>query len=153
MNRRDQIKLTPEEQAEFLAQGGTMALCTIDKDGYPHVVAMAYAVKDGCIYMTSYRKAQKVVNIRRNPKVAIMIESGTAYHKLKGLMIRGLCEIIDEPEEVGRIIHQIRERQEGDPPTSADALDKARLQKRVVLKIIPEKVASWDHSKLGAGVY
>ena len=37
---------------------------------------MAYMVKDGCIYMTSFRKAQKVVNARRNPKVAVMIESG-----------------------------------------------------------------------------
>ena len=84
MSRRDQIKLTPEEQAEFLARARTMALCTIDKDGYPHVVAMAYMAKDGCIYMTSYRKAQKVMNIRRNPKVAVMVESGTAYHELKG---------------------------------------------------------------------
>ena len=153
MSRRDQIKLTSEEQAEFLAQARTMALCTIGKDGYPHVVAMGYMVKDGCIYMTSYRKAQKVVNIRRNPKVAVMIESGTAYHELKGLMIRGRCEVIDDPGEVGKIIRQMRERQEENPPPPADALDKAHLQKRVVLKIIPEKVAGWDHSKLGPGVY
>ena len=153
MSRRNQIKLTPEEQAEFLARAKTMSLCTIDKDGYPHVVAMAYMVKDGFIYMSSYRKAQKVVNIRRNPKVAVMIESGTAYDKLKGLMIRGRCEIIDEPEEVWSLMRQTREFQEGSPPPPADAVVQARAQKRAILKIIPEKVASWDHSKLGPVVY
>jgi len=153
MSRRDQIKLTPEEQVGFLAQARTMALCTIDKDGYPHVVAMAYMVKDGCIYMTSYRKAQKVMNIRRNPKVAVMVESGTAYHELKGLMIRGRCEIIDEPQEVWQIMRQAREFQGGAPSAPADAVVQARAQKRVALKIIPEKIASWDHSKLGPGVY
>lgn len=153
MSRRDQIKLTPEEQADFLAQARTIALCTIDKDGYPHVVTMAYMVKDGHIYMSSYRKAQKVVNIRRNPKVAVMVESGTAYHELRGLMIRGRCDLIDEPEEVWKTMREIRQFQEGSPPPPADALVKARAQKRVILKIIPEKVASWDHGKLGPGVY
>ena len=25
--------------------------------------------------------------------------------------------------------------------------------KRVVMRIVPERIASWDHAKLGAGVY
>jgi PPOX class probable F420-dependent enzyme len=153
MNRQRQIRMTPEEQAEFLARARTMVLCTIDKDGYPHAVAMAYMVKDGCIYMTSYRKAQKVVNIRRNPKVAVMVESGTAYNELKGVMIRGRCEIIEEPEEVWQIMRQIRQFQGETPAAPTDAVVKARAQKRAVLKIIPEKIASWDHSKLEPGVY
>ena len=153
MNKQSQIKMTPEEQDEFLTRARTMVLCTVDKDGYPHAVAMGYMVKDGCIYMTSYRKAQKVVNIRRNPKVAVMVESGTAYNQLKGVMIRGRCEIIDAPDEVWKIMREIRTFQEGGVPPPADAVVQARAQKRSVLKIIPEKIASWDHSKLPAGVY
>jgi len=153
MNKQSQIKMTPEEQDEFLTRARTMVLCTVDKDGYPHAVAMGYMVKDGCIYMTSYRKAQKVVNIRRNPKVAVMVESGTAYNQLKGVMIRGRCEIIDAPAEVWQIMREIRTFQEGGVPPPADAVVQARAQKRSVLKIIPEKIASWDHSKLPAGVY
>ena len=153
MNKQSQIRMTPEEQDEFLTRARTMVLCTVDKDGYPHAVAMGYMVKDGCIYMTSYRKAQKVVNIRRNPKVAVMVESGTAYNQLKGVMIRGRCEIIDAPDEVWKIMREIRTFQEGGVPPPADAVVQARTQKRSVLKIIPEKVASWDHSKLPAGVY
>ena len=153
MNRRDQIKLTPEEQAEFLAQARTMSLCTIGKDGYPHAVAMAYTVKAGCIYMTSFKKAQKVVNARRNPKVAAMVESGTAYNELKGVMIRGDCEVIDDPDEVWQVMRETREFQGERPAAPEDAIIKERAKKRAVLKITPVKVTSWDHGKLPPGVY
>ena len=153
MNKQSQIKMTPAEQAEFLTRARTMVLCTIDKDGYPHAVAMAFAVKDGCIYMTSYRKAQKVVNIRRNPKVAVMVESGKQYNELKGLMIRGRCEIIDDPDEVWQVMRAIRTFQEGGVPPPVDAVVQARAQKRAALKITPKKVTNWDHNKLPPDVY
>jgi nitroimidazol reductase NimA-like FMN-containing flavoprotein (pyridoxamine 5'-phosphate oxidase superfamily) len=95
MNRRRQIQLSPEEQAAFFREQRKAALATLDRHGFPHVVAMNYFAKDGAFYMTSYGKAQKVVNIRRNPKVALMIEAGSAYAELRGVMVRGHCEIIE----------------------------------------------------------
>ena len=88
-DRRQQIRLSPDEQAAFFRERKKAALATIDKDGFPHVVAMNYFARDGAFYMTSYGKAQKVVNIRRNPKVALMIEAGDEYAALRGVMIRG----------------------------------------------------------------
>ncbi len=153
MNRQSQIQLTPEEQEAYLAEARTMTLCTIDKNGYPHAVAMAYMVKDGCIYMTSFRKAQKVVNARRNPKVTVMIESGTGYDKLKGIMIRGDCEVIDEPEEVWNVMREIRRFEGAEPAAPDSAVLKERAKKRAILKIVPVKTSSWDHSKLPKGTY
>src|SRR5438132_13626482 len=99
-NRRQQIQLSPDEQAAFFRERKKAALATIDKDGFPHVVAMNFFAKDGAFYMTSYGKAQKVVNIRRNPKVALMMEAGNTYSELRGVMIRGHCEIIEGAEAV-----------------------------------------------------
>lgn len=153
MNRQSQIKMTPEEQKQYLKQARTMTLCTIDKDGYPHAVAMAFMVKDGCVYMTSFRKAQKVVNARRNPKVAVMVESGTQYNELRGVMIRGRCEIIDDADEVWKVMREIRAFQEGGTPAPANAVVQERAKKRSILKITPEKITSWDHSKLPPDTY
>ena len=154
MNRQSQIKMTPEERHKFLSEKArTMMLCTIDKDGFPHAVAMAYMLKDDCVYMTSFKKAQKVVNVRRNPKVAVMVESGVAYNELKGVMIRGRCEVIEDPDEVWKIMREIRGFQEGGTPAPASAVVQARAKKRAVLKITPEKVTSWDHSKLPPDTY
>src|SRR5215475_14529779 len=88
INRRQQIQLTPDEQAAFFRERKKAALATIDGDGFPHVVAMNYFARDGAFYMTSYGKAQKVVNIRRNPKVALMVEAGDDYAELRGSLFR-----------------------------------------------------------------
>src|SRR5207237_10071910 len=95
-NRRQQIQLSPDEQAAFFRERKKAALATSDKDGFPHVVAMNYFARDGVFYMTSYGKAQKVVNVRRDPKVALMMEAGDHYDALRGGMIRGRCDILDD---------------------------------------------------------
>lgn len=147
INRRRQIQLSPEEQAAFFRERKKAALATIDKDGFPHVVAMNYFVKDGAFHMTSYGKAQKVINIRRNPKVALMVEAGDAYGELRGVMVRGHCEIIEEPEAVKAAFDSRAKAQ--DNPSAVQPGAVASAPKRVVLRIIPQKVTSWDHRKLG----
>ena len=146
MNRRRQIRLSPEEQAVLLRKHRKAALATLDQDGFPHVVAMNYFVKDGAFYMTSYAKAQKVVNIRRNPKVALMIEEGDAYSELRGVMVRGHCEIIEDADAVRVAFTGMAEARGTTYARPQRSVDSA--PKRVVLKIIPEKITSWEHSKL-----
>ena len=146
MAERPDIRLTPAEMAEFLRANRKAALATVDKDGFPHVVAMTYYEKDGAYYMTSYGKAQKVVNIRRNPKVGLMIESGVAYSELKGVMVRGTCEIIEGAEAVAAVFAGMAEaRGERKGPTRPATV----TSKRVVLKVVPHKTMTWDHGKLG----
>ena len=147
MNRRRQIQLSPEEQAAFFREQRKAALATLDQHGFPHVVAMSYFAKDGAFYMTSYAKAQKVVNIQRNPKVALMIELGSAYAELRGVMVRGHCEIIEGAEAVTAAFTGMAEARGGGSARASGSTDSA--PKRVVLKIIPEKITSWDHRKLG----
>jgi len=147
MNRRRQIQLSPDEQAAFFREQRKAALATLDQHGFPHVVAMNYFAEDGAFYMTSYAKAQKVVNIRRNPKVALMIEKGDSYAELRGVMVRGRCEIIEGAEAVRAAFTGMAEARGTTPSRPSDAGDSA--PKRVVLKVTPEKITSWDHSKLG----
>jgi nitroimidazol reductase NimA-like FMN-containing flavoprotein (pyridoxamine 5'-phosphate oxidase superfamily) len=142
--RRRQIRMNDEEQAAFLRVNSKCALATIDPNGFPHVVAMGFYVEDGAYWMTSYAKAQKVLNIRRNPKVGLMVETGRAYAELQGVMVRGTCEIIEDVETVRRVMNHRRDAAESG---RRGALDSA--PKRVVLKIIPHKTTSWDHQKLG----
>ncbi len=147
MKRRDQIKLTPEEQAIFLRDARKAALATLDKDGFPHLVAMNFLARDGAILMTSYGKAQKVLNIQRNPKVAVMVETGRTYSDLRAVMIRGECQVIEDTATVEATMHAIREKDAGGAALPRGPL--ASAPKRVVLKVIPKKVTSWDHTKLG----
>lgn len=147
MNRRHQIQLSPDEQAAFFREHKKAALATIDKDGFPHVVAMNYFAKDGAFFMTSYGKAQKVINVRRNPKVALMVETGDSYAELRGVMVRGRCEILEGTDAVKGAFEARAEAQSN--PSAVQPGAVASAPKRVVLKIVPEKTISWDHRKLG----
>ncbi|HWB48579.1 MAG TPA: pyridoxamine 5'-phosphate oxidase family protein [Stellaceae bacterium] len=143
--RRRQITFSEAEQAEFLAANRKCALATIDGDGYPHLVAMTYGVHNGVFYMTSYAKAQKVVNIRRNPKVGLMIEAGASYGELKGVMVRGICDILEGEAAVREAWAVIAG--EGGRQRRRETNDSA--PKRVVLKVTPLRIVTWDHTKLG----
>ena len=90
------------------------------------------------------------MNIRRNNKVALMIEEGNAYSELRGVMVRGHCEIIEGADAVRATFAEMAQARGAAPRRPQGASDSA--PKRVVLKIVPDKVTTWDHSKLG-GVY
>ena len=144
---RPDISLTADEQAEFLRHNRKAALATLDRDGFPHLVAMTFYEKDGAYWMTSYGKAQKVVNIRRNPKVALMVEAGDAYGELRGVMVRGTCEIIEGPKAVEAVFDEMAHRRDSSEPRPKRPA--AVTAKRVVLKVVPYKTFTWDHRKLG----
>ena len=129
MNTRQQIQLSSEEQTAFFRAQRKATLASIDGEEFDH------------------RVAQKVVNIQRNPKAALMIEAGDAYAELRGVMVRGRCEIIEGAEAVRAAFAGMAEARGTTPSRPSAARDSA--PKRVVLKIIPEKVTSWDHRKLG----
>lgn len=152
--------MTPEEASALLDSTMNLALATVGRDGYPHVVAMSFAVDNGDIVMTSYGKAQKVLNLERDPHATVMVERGTAYNALKGVMIRGRAELIAKPEAVLEVMRLMGKKTArlagGGAPPMPEMNSEARTRqasKRVVIRIKPEKWASWDHSKLPAGTY
>jgi PPOX class probable F420-dependent enzyme len=153
-SRRDQIALSPAEQRAYLEGAHTIILTTLDRHGYPHSIAMWYVVEsDGAVTMTTFRKSQKVKNVERDPRCALLVESGRAYPELKGLLIRGRAVLDTDVEHVLDVLERINQKyNQGSGPGVRDAL-RAQAAKRVVLRIPPERVASWDHAKLGLGVY
>jgi len=82
--------------------------------------------------------------------VALMIEAGDEYAELRGVMVRGRCEILEDEASVRAAFEGRAAAQASPSPVQPGA--QASAPKRVVLKIIPDKVVSWDHRKLG-GLY
>ena len=153
-SRRDQIALTAAEQREYLESSHTIILTTLDRQGYPHSVAMWYAVEpDGAVVMTTFRKAQKVKNVERDPRCALLVESGRDYPELKGLLIRGRAVIDDDFEHVLDVFELVSKKYHRTSGPEVRRAVSGQAAKRVVLRIKPERIASWDHKKLGAGVY
>jgi PPOX class probable F420-dependent enzyme len=150
MSRRDQIRMSDEDVAEFLAAGRSMTLATLGPDGRPHLTAMWYGMRDGCVVFWSYARAQKIVNLRRDPRLSILVEEGVAYDELRGVSLTGTAEILEDPEDVlavGRLLLS-RHSDSGEAAAQAAA---ATAPKRVAVRIDAERVSSWDHGKLDGG--
>ena len=155
MSRREQIRMTAQEIARFLAQGRTLAVATTGADGSPHLVAMWYALIDGKIAFWTYAKSQKAVNLRRDPRLTCMLESGAVYEELRGVQIHGVATLIEDAErvrEVGEAIFLRNTSADGQLTPAQLQLIAAQAHKRIVVIVEPTSVASWDHAKLG-GVY
>jgi PPOX class probable F420-dependent enzyme len=150
MSRRDQIRLNDEEVRRFLAASKTLIFTTNGPGGYPHPMPMWFILgDDATISITTYKVSQKVKNIQRDPRVSVLAESGTEYSELKGVVLYGHAEIIDDLDTViDTLIAASGQRNE---EGIRAALTK-NASKRVVIRLKPERVVSWDHSKLG-GTY
>jgi PPOX class probable F420-dependent enzyme len=150
--RRDAIKMSDDEVRAFLAAGRDLQVASINADGTPHLVTMWYVVREGEIAFWTYAKSQKVVNLRRDPRLTVLVATGDVYEQLKGVSISGRAELVEDPDDVLRYGEAVYERYWGELNDTAREGVRAMGTKRVVIVVKPEKVTSWDHSKL-AGAY
>jgi PPOX class probable F420-dependent enzyme len=155
MNRRVQIALTPDEQRRFLDESHTMILGTNGPKGHPQLTAMWYVNDpDGTVWMTTFAKSQKTRNLERDPRVTLLIEGGRSYPELKGLMITARVELVRDTERVLDMLERVNVKYNGlEPSPELRQALRGQASKRVLLKLTPLRTASWDHAKLGAGVY
>jgi PPOX class probable F420-dependent enzyme len=150
--RRDAIKMSDDEMRAFLEAGRDLQVASINADGTPHLVTMWYVVRDGEIAFWTYAKSQKVVNLRRDPRLTVLVAAGEVYEQLKGVSISGRAELVEDPDGVMRYGEAVYERYWGPLNDTAREGVRAMGAKRVVIVVKPERVMSWDHSKLG-GAY
>ena len=144
--------MSPEEVDAFLAATRTLNVATIGPTGHPHLVAMWYGFHDDAPAFWTYGKSQKIVNLRRDPRITCLVETGAEYAELKGVELVGRGVILEDLEDVMVVGRSVFERYTGEWSDAAAAGVAQMGAKRVVVKIEVDKVVSWDHAKLG-GTY
>ena len=152
MSTRDKIRMTEAEVDAFLEEQRTMAVATIGADGRPHVVAMWYAFVDGALCFWTFAKSQKVVNLRRDPRITGLVEDGDDYGTLRGVELIATAHVTDDEDELLKFGVAQFERYQGMPANDAAIAGvKKMAAKRVLVKLEVERVVSWDHRKLAGG--
>ena len=148
-NQRSQIQMTGSEITTFIERSRTCTLATVGADGRPHLVAMWYAVIDGETWFETKAASQKAVNLRRDPRVTILIEDGLTYDRLRGVSIDGTAEIVEHPDRLWAVGLSVWERYTGPYTEEARPLVEFMLHKRVAVRVTAVRTRSWDHRKLG----
>ncbi len=149
-SRRSTIVMTAEEQERFLAEGRTLQVATNGPRGFPHLAAMWYVVMDGLAHFTTFRKSQKIVNLQRDPHITAMLEAGQGYEELRGLVIQGMAELDTDVQTTAEVMSLVANKYRGMPvPAETPEAALPAAAKRVTVRIRPERIYSWDHTKLG----
>lgn len=149
LNQRELIKMSAEEVDEFLHGRRSMTMCTLNPDGSVHAVAMWYGFLEGAVALESKAKAQKVRNLRRDPRITCLVEAGEYYEELRGVSIVGTAEIIDDPDRMWELGVNVFERYNAPYTEELRPFVELMLNNRVVVKVTPERTVTWDHRKLG----
>ena len=155
MARKD-ITMSPAEIEAFLAAPRNLQVATLGADGFPHVAPMWYVVRDGAIVFRSFTRSQKMVNLKRDPRLTVLAEQGRAYSELKGVMIKGEAELNDDHAFVLDVYVELATRYpmaESITGTADEATLRAAFEgfaaKNTAVTVKPHKIVSWDHTKLG----
>jgi PPOX class probable F420-dependent enzyme len=154
-SRRDQITLTAEEQAELLDTERVVIVSSIGPRGWPHSMPMWFTVRDGEIWCWTFGKSQKVRNLERDPRATLLIETGDEYTELRGIQIEAEAALIRDTSTVAEFGKELTIRYaEGIDSIEGDAAAalEAQAVKRVAIRFIAKRTATWDHRKLG-GTY
>lgn len=149
INQRSQIEMTDEEIIAFVASQRTANLATIGATGQPHLVAMWFAMIDGVLWFETKAKAQKAVNLRRDPRATVLIEDGLTYDTLRGVSFEGTAEILNDAEALWEVGVNVWERYHGPYTEELRPFVEVMLHKRVAVRFEVTRTRSWDHRKLG----
>lgn len=137
------LSLSEEERDVFLRSQRTARVATIDENGYPHVVPLWYVWHEGTLFLNSTLGNPTVDNMLRSGRAATVIDDGDEYEILRGVTLSGRIEQAEEDPRLPRV-----ERAWSEKYLGGDAVPYRRWRNRVWLRLVPERVASWDFRKI-----
>lgn len=149
-SQRSRVQMTDAEVEEFLASQAKVQVATVGPHGEPHLTTLFHVVQDGRIAFWTYGRSQKVVNLRRDPRITCLVEGGEEYFELRGVTITGRARLVESYDEVRALGTTVTRRMTGNADLGdfGDDLVAQQAHKRVGVVVEPEKVASWDHRKM-----
>jgi PPOX class probable F420-dependent enzyme len=146
--------MTREEVNRFLSLPHIAKLATTNLDGSPQISPVWFYREGNAIFISTYKEAVKVRNIRYNPTVSLLIDSSNGGLKLKGILMRGSATLI-EGDECNKIVKQIYDKY---IPTRITRKDKAATAYKkavtshsdsyICIKVAPSTISTWNYGKI-----
>jgi PPOX class probable F420-dependent enzyme len=144
--------MSDDELRAFLGEHRVVTCATIGPNGRPHLMPLWYAADGITLRGWTYAKSQKAKNLERDPRATLQVEAGEMYQELRGVMMECDVAIERDPQEVANFGRALFARFGATGP-EVDKMIERQAPKRVGLMFTPTRIVSWDHRKLGEGVY
>jgi PPOX class probable F420-dependent enzyme len=125
----------------FLATKDVVVLSTLQQTGAPLAMPMWFLHTAEVFFMISVDRMQKVRNLRRDPRVCVVAESGNRGAEIRGVTVQGRVEFVEDAAQQRPIIEQLLRKY--DPDLARLWKGSAMPPNRVLFRIVPLKVRSW----------
>jgi hypothetical protein len=141
------IAMTPGEVDAFLHEQRTARVATVAGDGSPHVVPLWYVWVGGRLWLNSLTRSQRWVDIQRDPRVAVIIDAGEAYHELRGVELRGPAIPVGDVPRTTAPVPELVAVEDAFALKYHGSHDFRPDGRHAWLAITPKGVRSWDFRK------
>ena len=136
---------TQDELTAFLNEAPIARLSSMNANGTIHIAPVYFKYDHGDIIMGTQDGTHKVRNIKRNPKVTLLIDNQSP--PWKGVLIYGEAEL-DYMDVIAKRI-AIFERYMPTENARKFAEDLASTFVPVIIRVKPTHIVSYDYSKQG----
>lgn len=135
------------EVAELLGRCVIARVCTVNPDGAPQAAPFWMSFDGERIYLdTLDNKTTK--NLRRDPRVAVLVDEGTTFAGFRGTLVRGVARLWSEenaPDHVWAGIDALRAAHAAETETpSFDAYLAQETRDVVLVEILAARADHWD---------
>lgn len=137
---------TAEKLMAFLSRPLIARMATASPDGRPHVVPVWFEWDGSRLWVTIDRRSRKYRNMVANPRCAVTIDETWGGLRFIGAIFEGPVELIDQPEEWAReFVRRVYTKYMGVEGLAALTIQRMINEgQHVIVKIIPEKILTWD---------
>ncbi len=145
------MRLTDDEAWDVLASSHTGILTSLRRDGVPVSLPVWFVVDDHAVLVAGPAASHKFTRIRRDGRVAFLVESGEAWQDLRAVHLIGRGDIVEHPDwgSVDALFEAkyagFRTPRETMPASARARYDGARSLVRVTST---ERLLTWDNRRL-----
>jgi PPOX class probable F420-dependent enzyme len=134
------VPLTSDELDEFLGQPHIAVVATTSPAAVPHAMPVWYLWRDGKVMFHTGADSKKMRNLRKNPRISIVVDSKVAPYKV--VVIEGNAAELPGDEALAReiAVHYLGEKM-------GERYVAGSTEPGALVTVTPTKVISWDYAR------
>jgi len=145
--RARRIAMNQAELDAFLTAERTCRVATASPRG-PHVTPLWYVWDGTALWLTSVVTSQRWTDLRRDPRVAVLVDAGEDYGDLRGAELRGTVEIVGEVPRTGTPDARLEQPELLFARKYIGGDIMHHDGRHAWLRLVPDKITSWDFRKI-----
>lgn len=142
------MTMNQEERDAFLREQRKLYLATVSENGWPHVVPVGFARRDGKLYVLTHPEQRKCRNVFHDNRVGVVLEEGDTYTSLRGVFMHGYATVVIDDDLRGALEEAWIDRFYGGEIPDVVKKVYARREGWLWFEIDPVNTVSWDNTKL-----